>query len=139
MKLENFEILGETAKAWKLEKDGVSFWLPKSQIKKDGNFSKKGVEFFENAKFENERKNGETDITSAIVSETEKAVKLKIEVEFCDIEIEKTLNFFCPKSLIKNGKVANWFFFKKIEEIAQEVRNMNRGSFLMSFNGQLVR
>lgn len=138
MNLEIFEILAETAKAWKLGKDGMSFWMPKSQIKKDGNFSKKGEEIFERAENEFSRKNGETDVTAAMVGETDKAIKLKIEVEFCDAETSGSLNFFCPKSLVKNGKLANWFFTKKIEELADELREKNRGSFLLIFNGKIV-
>ncbi|NIP26660.1 MAG: hypothetical protein GWN94_19815 [Phycisphaerae bacterium] len=54
--------------------------------------------------------------------ETEKAVAVKIWLDFCDVEktIEKLL--WVPKSIIRDNAVPGWFLLKKFNEILDEYR-----------------
>lgn len=50
-------------------------------------------------------------------AETEKAVKLEWTIHFEESEKARTTFVWFPKSQISNGKVSQWIFGKKLEEV----------------------
>jgi len=56
------------------------------------------------------------------VRETEKAIAVKVVLEFCDVEKIYSKLIWIPKSLLKDNTVPGWFVNKKLNELLEEYR-----------------
>ncbi|MCW5323634.1 hypothetical protein D5039_21535 [Verminephrobacter aporrectodeae subsp. tuberculatae] len=69
-----------------------------------------------------------------VVRETDNAVAIKIIVEYCDFERNKTVIAWIPKSFLRDGAAPGWMLTKKLNEAGAEARSANKGSINVSFS-----
>ena len=127
---KNYKVRQETDKAYKLEKDGILFWVQKRWVDKNGNLTKSGIESFEEAikskkKFEEDSEYiFSNNIKFLGYSNSGNAVKLSININngirASDIE------FYVPKETfeLKENKVGikQGMLNQKIKEIENKNR-----------------
>lgn len=138
-KIAGFDVSKETDKAFFLQKDGVSFWCPKSWIKKDGSLSKKAEIQFEIAQINQETKKDISLLKEKGVNfekswENENAIGVDVEIEFHDLEKDKKVRLFFPKKLLQeNGNIPYWLYEQKLNELYDNMRN--KGGFTIMKTG----
>lgn len=130
-----FLIKKETSKAVYLDKDGVSFWVPKRYFK-DGKLTPAGERILEEKKEMNkavanlEKKGIEFEPAWS----SDKAFGIDTLVEDYTGSL-KTVRVFVPKSqIMDNGNIPLWLFKKKIQEINEKVGiNRIKGNYGSGF------
>jgi len=119
----------ETKKAYLIAAGNHKGWIQKRWLRSDSTVS---VKTFENAvKNYNEQESSRKEAKQfaneyhkilGIEKETEKAIAVKLVLDFCDVEKTQNKLLWIPKSLIKDGAVQGWYVTKKMQEILDEYR-----------------
>lgn len=136
------EIVRETTKAKLVAFESQQVWVQNRSFK-DG-FVKKELfakKVQETAQY-NKDKEAYKEFMSApipmeklvVVKETDKAVCIRINVDFCDIEKDKSLDLWFPKSWTLNRSTIN----RKAEEKINEIWGNKLGSWVLEYAGDLA-
>lgn len=137
----DIKILKETKKAVLINKDGTELWIPK-RFYKNGEFTPKGKELFEDKVAENKAlaKLEKTGIEFEPSYESEKAYGVDSTFEGWDDKLHK-VRVFIPKSqLNKKGNIPLWLYKKKLQEINEKVGfRMDKGNYGTGFKTDFYR
>ena len=68
-----------------------------------------------------------------IAQETERAVAVKVNIDFCDLEFDKSQLVWIPKSLLVEGRAPGWILNKKLNEVIEAARSLNKGAVVARF------
>lgn len=141
-----FAITKETPKSYKINKDGLDFWVQKKWVREDGTLTPAGEQNYKAVKqvgtYADYRKNYKENIQKAKErlqkdgvkftpsGETDKSVYVDIWYDAYDIEKNLKARIFIPKSLIlPNGNAPYNFISQKVREAEDRFRSMNVGGF----------
>jgi hypothetical protein len=126
-KKSEFELLEATPKAYKLKKDGKTFWIQKKWMREDGTLTPAGQNAFEQSMTDVEKAEAKAKWQKGVPVPTAKpdwesdnAYGYDVNLDFYDIEKDIRHRIFIPKSVIKDGYIPRWLIQKKIEEIEQK-------------------
>lgn len=129
---DGFEIAHETRKAYLLKKDGKTFWVQKKWVRPDGSLTPAAQKNFENEPTDEQKQKDKEEAAKRWREgqpipkpdwESDKAYGFDLWLDFYDIEKDKKVRVFIPKSVIQeNGNIPNWILNKKLAEIEEEYK-----------------
>lgn len=115
-------IVNETEKAFQVEHQGKTFWMPKGWVK-DGTISQKMAD--EKLAEVSARETAKPRCYRLVAArETEKAVMVQVQLTSTDGELFKHGTIWFPKSQIdEEGCVPHWLVRAKFQELVRENNN----------------
>lgn len=124
----NVSVVRETAKAVLVQNvKGEQGWIQKRWLKEGlvsvATFEKAVASFNAHAaEKQNEREWNNTWFPVQILGETEKAIKVSVQLELCHVEQTRFVDVYIPKSQVTNGQVKGWLLLAKAKEASEKYR-----------------
>lgn len=144
---DGYKAIKETDKAYRLEKDGVQFWVPKKYVRADGSLTPGVHKAYDNAKEMKQFRDADKERIAKLEEngvpfkpswESDKAVGVDVEVDWYDIEKDTKVRVFFPKSAINDkGNIPYWLVQKKLDEMYDNLdsEKSRRGGYAIKIPG----
>ena len=117
------QVLEKREKAFRLQMDGIQFWVMKRWYRMDGSLTPSGINSFESAKdkLKNKALRYESDrelIPIKIVWDNLKSVGIDLEFTYQHPQFSNTkkLRVFFPKSQVQKNCIPRWLFRRSVSE-----------------------